>query len=116
MLDGILREVHLARAGATLWMAHGSTTHIITPYTPRSAGSAAGSGTVTAPGAGTVIAVPVSVGDVVAIDDALVVLEAMKLETTLRATVAGTVCEIRTRTGQQVKTRQVLIIIEESET
>ena len=44
------------------------------------------------------------------------VLEAMKLETTLRATVAGTAREVRARVGQQVKTRQVLVIIEESET
>ncbi|MFT5684077.1 MAG: geranyl-CoA carboxylase alpha subunit [Myxococcota bacterium] len=116
LLDGILRDVFLARCGETLHLTHGRDTIAVCAFTPKGAGEVAGSGTVTAPGAGSVIAVLVAAGDTVAVGDALVVLEAMKLETTLRATVAGAVSVVRVAVGQQVKTRQVLMIIEEIET
>ncbi len=116
VLDGIHRDVGIAWDGAALHLAHGAETITVRPLTPKGADEAAGSGTVTAPGAGAVIAVPAAVGAVVAVGDPLVVLEAMKLETTLRASVAGVVSAVRVRVGQQVKTRQVLVIIEEAET
>jgi geranyl-CoA carboxylase alpha subunit len=116
ILDGIIRDVFLAREGQTLHLSHGVDTVAVRLAVPRASGEVAGSGTVTAPGAGSVIAVLVGEGDRVAVGDALVVLEAMKLETTLRASVAGRVASVRVAVGQQVKTRQVVVIIEESQT
>ncbi|HXZ61592.1 MAG TPA: biotin carboxylase N-terminal domain-containing protein [Acidimicrobiales bacterium] len=65
-----------------------------------------------APLPGSVSRVLVTVGDVVADGDALVVLEAMKMEHTLRADGAGTVAEVACAPGQQVDVNDLLIALE----
>ena len=72
---------------------------------------AAGSGTVIAPMPGKVVAVLVAPGDVVEAGQALVVLEAMKMETTLAAEVAGTVAAVEATVGGMVEAGAVLTII-----
>jgi geranyl-CoA carboxylase alpha subunit len=61
----------------------------------------AGVGVFTAPMHGAAIAVPVAAGDEVRPGDTLVVLEAMKMEHTVRCDVAGTVSQV-VRVGEQV--------------
>jgi len=51
----------------------------------------------------------VAAGDVVAEGDALVVLEAMKMEHTLRASGGGTVNDVLCTVGQQVDVGDLLI-------
>ena len=68
-----------------------------------------------APGAGKVIAVEVGAGQSVRQGDSLLVVEAMKLETPVRAPCHGVVREVRVAPGALVQTRQVLVIIEPSE-
>ena len=53
-----------------------------------------------------------SVGDVVKDGDGLVVLEAMKMEHTLRSGGAGTVTEILCAPGVQVDVGDVLVVVE----
>ncbi len=65
-----------------------------------------------APLPGAVTKVLVSVGDVVAEGDALVVLEAMKMEHTLRALGAGTVRAVHGAPGQQVDVGDLLVEME----
>ena len=65
-----------------------------------------------APLPGAVTKVLVSVGDVVAEGDGLVVLEAMKMEHTLRAHGAGTVQAIHGAPGQQVDVGDLLVEVE----
>ncbi len=65
-----------------------------------------------APLPGAVTKVLVAVGDAVAEGDGLVVLEAMKMEHTLRANGAGTVTEVRCSPGQQVDVNDVLVSME----
>jgi propionyl-CoA carboxylase alpha chain len=65
-----------------------------------------------APLPGAVTKVLVSVGDVVAEGDGLVVLEAMKMEHTLRALGAGTVCAVHGAPGQQVDVGDLLVEME----
>jgi acetyl/propionyl-CoA carboxylase alpha subunit len=65
-----------------------------------------------APLPGAVTKVLVSVGDVVAAGDGLVVLEAMKMEHTLRALGAGTVQAIHGAPGQQVDVGDLLVELE----
>ncbi len=74
-------------------------------------GGAAGSGTVASPMQGTIVKILVSVGDVVEVGQAMVVLEAMKMENHVAAERAGTVTEVRVGPGDTVGTGDVLVVI-----
>jgi acetyl-CoA/propionyl-CoA carboxylase, biotin carboxylase, biotin carboxyl carrier protein len=71
-----------------------------------------GGGTVAAPMQGTIVKVLVAVGDTVEAGQALLVLEAMKMENHINAEMSGTVRELRVATGDTVGTGDVLVIIE----
>lgn len=60
------------------------------------------------PIAGSVIGVSVKVGDEVAVNDTLLVLEAMKMESNVVSPVAGTVREVCVAVGQSVQAGQLL--------
>lgn len=61
------------------------------------------------PVAGIVVRVCVKPGDVLQADDLLLVLEAMKMETSLTAPIAGTVKAIKVLPAEAVKLNQILI-------
>ena len=63
---------------------------------------------------GKVVAVLVAEGDVVEVGQALVVLEAMKMESTLAAEVAGRVRAVRAVAGALVTAGDLLVEIEPS--
>ena len=65
-----------------------------------------------APLPGAITKVLVAVGDTVAEGDGLVVLEAMKMEHTLRAYGAGVVSEVHAAAGQQVDVGELLVAVE----
>ena len=67
---------------------------------------------VEAPMVGKVLQVLVQVGDEVAEDDPVVVMEAMKMEINVVAPAAGRVSEVRVAVGDSVDTDQVLATIE----
>jgi acetyl/propionyl-CoA carboxylase alpha subunit len=73
---------------------------------------AVGSGEVVAPMQGTILKVLVDEGRAVASGEALMVLEAMKMETTIAATAAGTVAKLEVGPGDIVAAGQSLVIIE----
>ncbi len=75
-----------------------------------------GSGSLVAPMPGAVVAVSVSEGDQVAAGDTLLVLEAMKMQHTIRATTDGVVSELRVTVGLQVEAGAVLAVIDEAPT
>ncbi len=131
-LDGVRREVrgHLgglpwevsdgvpgdATATAELSVScDGWTTafRVVEPWAT-SAHEGAGAGPTT-PVPGTVTHVAVAVGDVVSAGDALVVLEAMKMEHTIRADEDGVVAEIHVRVGQSVDAHTVVATLTASE-
>jgi pyruvate carboxylase len=60
---------------------------------------------------GVVASVAVKPGVVVAQGDLLVSLEAMKMETAVRAARDGTVAEVFVRLGQSVEARDLLVIL-----
>ncbi|GAA4683630.1 biotin carboxylase N-terminal domain-containing protein [Pseudonocardia yuanmonensis] len=70
-------------------------------------------GSLLAPMPGGVVRVLAGPGDTVAAGQALVVLEAMKMEHTVAAPVDGVVGEVRVGPGDQVETGQVLAVVEE---
>lgn len=81
------------------------------PRVGGSAGSATGSGDVVAPMQGTIIKMIVTVGQSVAAGDAVVVLEAMKMENQITAEKAGTVSKIHVKAGDIVGAGDVLVVI-----
>ena len=72
-------------------------------------------GSLLAPMPAAVAVVSVAVGDTVAKGQAVVVLEAMKMQHTISAPSDGVVAEIDVSAGQQVEAGAVLAVIEESE-
>jgi acetyl-CoA/propionyl-CoA carboxylase biotin carboxyl carrier protein len=71
-----------------------------------------GSGTITAPMQGTIVKVLVEAGAQVEAGQAILVLEAMKMENQINAETSGTVKEIRVAAGDSVGTGDVLAVIE----
>lgn len=67
---------------------------------------------IKAPLAGKVVNVLVDKGDTVEEDDEVVILEAMKMETSVYATAEGTVKEIKVKPGDEVEEDAVLLALE----
>ena len=73
------------------------------------AAAPAGGNEVPSPVAGTVQDVRVKAGDTVDVNDTLLVLEAMKMESNVASPVAGTVKEVLVAAGDAVSAGQVLV-------
>ena len=100
---------------ATIWLGRGGRAWALTEEeaAPVLGGRAAGGdGIVRSPMPGTVLAVHVAPGDPVSAGQAVAVVEAMKMEHTVTAPVAGTVAEVAARAGQQVAMDARLAVIE----
>lgn len=69
-------------------------------------------GQINSPLAGKVISVLVSQGDSVEEDEEIMVLEAMKMETSVYSTSEGKVSEIRVKPGDSVEEDDVLMVLE----
>ncbi|MCJ7641067.1 MAG: acetyl-CoA carboxylase biotin carboxyl carrier protein subunit [Desulfobacterales bacterium] len=67
---------------------------------------------VTVPMVGKIVSVTVKVGDKVAENDQVAVLEAMKMEMPIVAPVGGTVKEVKVAPGQEVEAEAVIAMIE----
>jgi acetyl-CoA/propionyl-CoA carboxylase biotin carboxyl carrier protein len=74
-------------------------------------GGAAGSDHVTAPMQGTIVKVLVEVGQEVEVGQAIVVLEAMKMENQIQTEKSGTVAEIKVSPGDTVGSGDVVAVI-----
>jgi acetyl-CoA/propionyl-CoA carboxylase biotin carboxyl carrier protein len=73
---------------------------------------AAGSGDVTVPMQGTIVKVLVEVGQEIEAGQAVVVLEAMKMENQISAERGGTVAEVKVAAGDTVGGGDVVVVIE----
>jgi acetyl-CoA/propionyl-CoA carboxylase, biotin carboxylase, biotin carboxyl carrier protein len=78
----------------------------------RSGGGAQSGHTITAPMQGTILQVLVEQGQDVAAGQAVLILEAMKMENHIAATRDGTIAELPVQVGQVVETGQTLAVIE----
>ena len=76
-----------------------------------SGAAAVGSGNVEVPMQGTIVKVLVTVGQTVEVGQAVVVLEAMKMENQIAADKAGTVKEIKVQAGDTVGAGDVVVVI-----
>ncbi|MEL7059049.1 MAG: biotin carboxylase N-terminal domain-containing protein [Acidobacteriota bacterium] len=117
-VDGETRRIAIAVEGAAerLHAVHLDTGEDIVTLRPparRAARAAHGDPRlVRAPMAGRLTSIAVTVGDSVAAGDTLATLEAMKLETPLRAQLGGTVSTIHAAVGQQVAQHGLVVEIE----
>jgi acetyl-CoA carboxylase biotin carboxyl carrier protein len=67
---------------------------------------------LTAPIAGNVWKILVAVGDKVEMDDEVIILEALKMETPIYCEDNGTISEIKIKEGDAVKEGDVLVVID----
>lgn len=117
-VEGHRESVAVALDGDDVHVHLGGRTFVVTYLDPvRSlAGDAVGAAEneARAPMPGTVVAVHVRPGDAVEAGDALVVIESMKLETTIRSPRAGTVATVPVAEGQGFDRDQVLATLAEA--
>jgi len=114
VVDGRATRVVVARTRDRIHVAIGGDTFAFERVDDaQQAGAAgAGSGSVVAPMPGKVVKVLVAAGDTVAAGQPLVVVEAMKMETTLAAEIDGTVSRVHAEPGAMVDAGAVLIEID----
>ena len=111
-------EVNGKRFSVRLWLPDGPAAPATRQRSTRprpgatGAGGSAGNGTISAPMQGTIVKVLVAIGDTVESGQALLVLEAMKMENHINAETAGTVSEIRVGEGDTVGTGDILVVVE----
>ena len=79
---------------------------------PSPSAPAAGARTQDSPIPGTVIEVNVKIGQQIQLNDTVLVIDAMKMNTPVAATQAGTVREILVKAGDTVKMGQALIVFD----
>ncbi len=114
-------EVNGKRFAVSLWVPDTAVVAVAAGATaarkPRKAaasgaGAASGSGQVSVPMQGTIVKVLVEVGQAVESGQAVVVLEAMKMENQIQSERAGTVKEIKVAPGDTVGAGDVVAVIE----
>jgi propionyl-CoA carboxylase alpha chain len=111
---GVRRRYEVARGGERVFVDSAlgaSALRVLPRFAEPELELAAGS--LVAPMPGLVKQVCVAVGDRVAKGDALVVLEAMKMEQVIRAPCAGRVASLSASAGQQVEAGLLLAVIDE---
>ena len=113
VIDGRRRHAVVARTRDRIHVALDGHTYVFERVDDAQATAAggAGSGTVVAPMPGKVVKVLVATGDTVTSGQPLVVVEAMKMETTLVAEIDGTVKTLAVEPGTMVDAGTVLVEI-----
>ena len=115
-LDGVRRMLLAIRRGETLYLEWDGTLHTITRVDPIAEAEASHThqGGLTAPMNGSIVRVLVEAGQAVEAGTALVVLEAMKMEHSIRAPHAGTVKALYCSEGELVAEGTALVELEEA--
>ncbi len=117
LIDHVTAEVSVLVRGTTYAVEAGGRTHrvrLLDERAMRARGRAAGDGDreVRAIMPGKVVAVLVEAGATVAAGQALLVIEAMKMENEIVSPRAGTVKEVRVKPGQAVEGGELLAVVE----
>ena len=112
-INGVRRLVTVARAGDVRYAASavGATTLVEQPRFPETQQQAT-AGSLLAPMPGTVVRAEAQLGDSVHAGQVLVVLEAMKMEHSVRTPHAGTLARLNVSAGQAVEEGTVLAVVE----
>ncbi len=115
-VEGVRRRFTVDRGGARVWVnsPDGQLDLELLPRFPDTSTHHA-AGSLTSPMPGSVVRVVAVTGDTVSAGDALVVIEAMKMEHEISAPADGVVAEVLVTEGEQVDTGALLVVIEESD-
>ncbi len=119
-VDGEIVKVRFENIDGRVWIHARGLTWDIGPAKKTSRARGAGSvgatdGNVRAPMPGKLVKIAVKVGEVVTANQVVAVMEAMKMEYTLKTAASGVVKEVRREPGAQVAVDEVLIAIEMTE-
>ncbi|MGE0388058.1 MAG: biotin carboxylase N-terminal domain-containing protein [Gammaproteobacteria bacterium] len=111
--DGIRRNAPYLIDGDALHLGAplGGGTWVDLTHAPPATQDGAGSGHLTAPMDGAVVEVHRRSGERVGIGDLVLAIEAMKMQTQIRADVEGVIETVHVEVGMQVRSRQVLVVI-----
>ncbi len=111
-IDGVQREFRITEVGDTLYVHSSLGSSAVTRLTrhpiPKSASE---QGSASSPMPGVVLKILVSEGQQVSAGDALLILEAMKMEQTIRAGADGVVEALKVQPGQVVSPGDILVHI-----
>jgi 3-methylcrotonyl-CoA carboxylase alpha subunit len=112
----VARRLRAIRQGDSLYLHYAGELHTVTLFDPIAEVEASHQqdGGLTAPMNGSIVRVLVGAGQQVEAGTALVVLEAMKMEHSIRAPQAGTVKALYCREGEMVSEGAVLVELEEA--
>ena len=111
---GVRHRVEVFEAGGAVYVSSslGTSTLVEVPRFPEP-DSLGAHGSLVAPMPGTVVRVEVEAGAIIEAGAAVVVLEAMKMEHTVRAPHDGIIAEVRVKVGQSVDVGSVMAVMEE---
>lgn len=113
-VNGTAYDVQVEELGGDSAPAASAPAPAAAPAAPKAAPAPAASGNegavkVTAPMPGTVVRIEVNTGDAVKAGQDLIFIEAMKMETPVKAAQDGTVASIAVQKGESVDTGKVLL-------
>ncbi len=117
-IDGLRESVHAAFEGppeGALLIEIDGTLHRfseLVPADPNAVDDTNSDGSVRSPTIGRVISLPLKTGAVVKADTTVAIVEAMKIETSLAAGIAGTIASLHVEVGTQIKAGALLVTIE----
>lgn len=117
-IQGVDHRVHAELIKGTLWVHHNGRTYTMAASTGQKSRKKAGSGgssdQIIAPMPGKVTKILVAEGNAVSQGQAVLVMEAMKMEYTLKADINGSVEAIHCLAGEQVALGKALVKIQPS--
>ncbi len=117
LVDNKSITVGIFREGKKIQVFHGGDLHEIEALSGRGAsqGEGAGSLNITAPMHSRVVKILKKQGDNIEVGDSVVIVEAMKMESELKASASGSIKEIRIKEGDTVEKDSVLVTLSDSE-
>lgn len=112
VVDGAVSTVAPSAPRVTTPSAPSAAPIAATPSAPTAAPSASGDKAINAPVGGTIVSIAVKAGDKVATGSELLILEAMKMQTSIASPVDGVVKKVHVSSGDVVRDNQILVEFE----